>query len=97
MVMRSPVRGLRPGLAGRFLTEKVPNPAMATASSWARPSPMAVKTALTRLSAAAFDNDDCAATRKTMSDLFMSRSLELYGQDRTGAAGSREVVHVHLP
>ena len=58
---------------------------------------MAVKTALTKLSAAAFDNDDCAATRETMSDLFMLRSLELYGQERTGAARSRESQVDHLP
>ena len=58
---------------------------------------MAVKTALTTLSAAALDNDDCAATRETMSDLFMSRFLELYGQDRTGAVLPRQARYVHLP
>ena len=70
IAMLSPVRGFRPCRAGRSFTEKVPNPATLTVSPLARASLMDPSTALTAVSASAFDSEASAATQVDRSDLF---------------------------
>ena len=70
----SPVCGLRPVRAGRFLVPKVPNPAILTSSPFARVSPTASNTAYTAFPAADWLEPIRSATRPAMSDFF-KRSL----------------------
>ena len=72
----SPVRGFLPVRASRFRVPKVPNPAIRTASSLARDSPIASNTVSTAAAASALRNRSLAATRLLMSALFIPRSLQ---------------------
>ena len=82
-----PVRGFRPVRAARLLVANVPNPATVTLSPLARASPTASKTALTAVSAAAFDSGAWRVTWAAMSDFFIV--LLLPGFIGGGAPGSR--------
>ena len=73
MAILSPVCGLRPGRAGRERVENVPKPAMATASSLVRASPMTAKTVLSARSAAALGSAACVATWVTRSAFDQAR------------------------
>ena len=72
MATGSPVRGLRPRRARRVRMEKVLNPAMATVSSRASASVMALSTASTAVPEASRDSEVRAAIWFTMSDLFLA-------------------------
>ena len=78
MAMLSPVRGLRPWRAGRFLVVNVPNLATATVSSLARVSAMVENTALTTRSAVDLDSETCLATWDVSADLFMRFPPEVW-------------------
>ncbi len=69
----SPVRGFLPIRVARFRVLKAPKPAIRTSSRFARRSAIASKTRSIALSAVNLSRPARAATRATMSDLFMCR------------------------
>src|SRR5690606_19666578 len=93
----SPVRGLRPTLAGRFLTEKAPKPRNSTRSPRASASPISSRMALTMFSTSRWNRCGFSAASFSMSsDLIMSGRTPP-GQAANGFSGIENLPGRRVP
>ena len=83
----SPVRGLRPVRAGRWVTLKAPKPGHATLSPFFAPATTVSKNAPIVRSASAFETLAALATASMSSDLVINRPFILYAGERDCSPG----------